>query len=53
MTHETHHGEAAERTHENAIVLPAPTFWPLVLAFGITLLFAGVVTHWVDRKSVV
>lgn len=47
MAHEEHHGEAGERTHEDAIILPAPTFWPLVLAFGITLLFAGIVTHWV------
>ena len=47
MTHEQHHGEAGERTHNDAIVLPAPTFWPLVLAFGITLLIAGLVTHWV------
>lgn len=47
MTHETHHGEAGERTQESAILLPAPTFWPLVLAFGITLLFAGILTHWV------
>lgn len=47
MTHEEHHGEAAERTREDSIVLPAPTFWPLVLAFGITLLFAGILTHWV------
>jgi hypothetical protein len=28
----------------NTIELPAPTPWPLVLAFGITLLFAGLVT---------
>ncbi len=28
------------------IQLPAPTFWPMVLAFGITLLLAGLVTHW-------
>ena len=27
--------------------MPAPTFWPMVFAFGITLLFAGMVTHWV------
>ena len=47
MTHETHHGEASERTHEDSILLPAPTFWPLVLAFGITLIFAGIVTQWV------
>ena len=28
------------------IELPAPTFWPMVFAFGITLLIAGIVTHW-------
>ncbi|HMF76337.1 MAG TPA: hypothetical protein VK604_11800 [Bryobacteraceae bacterium] len=28
------------------IQMPAPTFWPMVLAFGLTLLFAGMVTHW-------
>lgn len=28
------------------IQLPAPTFWPMVLAFGLTLLLAGIVTHW-------
>jgi hypothetical protein len=28
----------------NTVELPAPTAWPLVLAFGITLLFAGLVT---------
>ena len=27
--------------------MPAPTFWPMVFAFGVTLLFAGMVTHWV------
>ena len=27
------------------IHLPAPTAWPIVLAFGITLLFAGLVTN--------
>ncbi len=26
--------------------LPAPTAWPIVLALGITLLFAGLVTYW-------
>ena len=46
MAHETHHGEAAERTVESHIQLPAPTFWPIVFAFGLTLLFAGLVTHW-------
>lgn len=35
-----HSGEAAPGTVE----LPAPTSWPIVLAFGITLLCAGLVT---------
>jgi len=26
------------------IELPAPTAWPIVLAFGLTLVFAGLVT---------
>jgi hypothetical protein len=46
MPHETHHGEAAERTEETHIELPAPSFWPIVFAFGLTLLFAGLLTHW-------
>src|SRR6202007_393940 len=29
---------------QSTIHLPAPTAWPIVLAFGITLLFAGLVT---------
>jgi hypothetical protein len=28
-----------------AITLPAPTAWPIILAFGITLVFAGLVTN--------
>ncbi|MGA8029475.1 MAG: hypothetical protein WB992_20220 [Bryobacteraceae bacterium] len=47
MAHETHHGEAGERTEQTHIQLPAPTFWPIVFAFGLTLLFAGLVTQWV------
>ncbi len=34
-------------THEatqGAVNLPAPTAWPIILAFGITLLFAGLLT---------
>ena len=27
-----------------SIELPAPTAWPIVLAFGFTLIFAGLVT---------
>ena len=29
------------------VVLPAPTPWPMVLAFGLNLLITGMVTHWV------
>ncbi len=47
MAHETHHGEAGERSEQTHIEMPAPTFWPMVFAFGITLLFAGLVTHYV------
>lgn len=28
------------------VVLPVPTPWPMVLALGIALLIAGMVTHW-------
>lgn len=28
------------------VQLPAPTAWPMVLALGVTLLIAGMVTHW-------
>jgi hypothetical protein len=30
-----------------SIQLPAPTPWPLILALGLMLIFAGVITHWV------
>lgn len=40
-------GEAGERTEDTHIAMPAPTFWPMVFAFGVTLLLAGLVTHWV------
>jgi hypothetical protein len=35
-----------ERTNAPAgiVMLPAPTAWPIVLAFGVTLVFAGLVT---------
>jgi hypothetical protein len=29
------------------VVLPVPTPWPMVLALGVSLLIAGMVTHWV------
>jgi hypothetical protein len=33
--------------HDDGVVLPVPTAWPVVLALGITLTIAGMVTHWV------
>ncbi len=36
-------GQSAEN-RPNAVALPAPTAWPIVLAFGVTLLFAGLIT---------
>jgi hypothetical protein len=38
-----HSDESSRRPHE--IELPAPTAWPLVLAFGFTLLFTGLLTN--------
>jgi hypothetical protein len=36
-------------THTDTIHLPAPTAWPFFLAFGATLLFAGLVTSvWIS-----
>lgn len=40
----THDNTDLDR-HGTTIQLPAPTAWPFVLAFGMTLVFAGVVTN--------
>jgi hypothetical protein len=37
-------GSPAEMPQPKFVRLPAPTVWPIVIAFGITLLFAGLVT---------
>jgi hypothetical protein len=37
-------GLPVEATQPQTVKLPAPTAWPIVLAFGVTLLFAGLVT---------
>ena len=34
------------RSMTGAVSLPAPTAWPMVLALGIALMLAGMVTHW-------
>ncbi len=41
------HGEAGERTEQTHIEMPARSSWPMVLAFGIALVAAGFVTHYV------
>ena len=30
----------------DSVELPSPTAWPIVLAAGITLVFAGMLTMW-------
>lgn len=51
MAHESHHheshGEAGERTEETHIEMPELSFWPMIFAFGVALIAAGLVTHWV------
>jgi hypothetical protein len=39
-----HAGLPAEQAQLQTVKLPAPTAWPIILAFGVTLLFAGLVT---------
>ena len=36
--------EMARTKQSEFVELPAPTAWPFVLAFGVTLAFAGLVT---------
>jgi hypothetical protein len=43
------HGQGPGHDHSQptgAVQLPAPTAWPMVLALGISLMLAGMVTHW-------
>ena len=37
--------EQQQEQRPDKIETPAPTFWPMVTAFGLTLLCAGLVTH--------
>src|SRR5580700_9377166 len=39
-------GKAGERSARPSIEMPARSLWPLVLALGITSVFAGLVTHF-------
>jgi hypothetical protein len=47
MAVELNPGEAGEQTLESHIPMPAGSFWPMVFAFGVTLVAAGLVTHYV------
>src|ERR1035437_17298 len=44
MTLETFEAPAGAAQTPRTIDLPAPTAWPIILAFGFTLVFAGLVT---------
>src|SRR5271168_4520189 len=37
--------EEARENSKKSIAMPAPTAWPMALAFAITLIFAGLVTN--------
>ncbi len=43
----THHNTHDHEHRLDTIVLPAPTPWPMVFSLGVSLLIAGMVTHWV------
>lgn len=47
MEHRVDHGEAGERTEDTHVLMPKPTYWPMVFAFGIALTMAGLVTNFV------
>jgi hypothetical protein len=45
MAQDIQYGEAGERSDLTQIQMPAPTLWPLLLAFGLMLIFAGIAIH--------
>jgi hypothetical protein len=45
-SHSTPYNDESQHL-EGTVHLPAPTVWPFVLALGISLMLAGMVTHWV------
>lgn len=47
MEQSIHTREDGHTRMTGAIQLPAPTVWPMVLALGIALMIAGMVTNWV------
>jgi hypothetical protein len=40
------HGISGHTQPPDSVQLPSPTAWPMVLALGISLMLAGMVTHW-------
>ncbi|CAN5795551.1 cytochrome c oxidase subunit I [soil metagenome] len=40
--------ESKMSAHDVGIHLPPPSYWPIIVAFGITVFFAGLLTHRVD-----
>jgi len=45
--HSAEHGEHRGGVHSaEGVLLPVPTAWPMVLALGVSLMVAGMVTHW-------
>ena len=47
MTPNENNQHARHAHISDAVILPAPTPWPMVLALGVALMVAGMVTHWV------
>ena len=45
MEQDIQYGEAGERSDATQIPMPAPTLWPLALALGVMLIFAGIAVH--------
>ncbi|AXC15033.1 hypothetical protein ACPOL_5787 [Acidisarcina polymorpha] len=41
-----HNDGTGHAESEGFVQLPAPTIWPLILALGVSLSLAGLVTHW-------
>jgi uncharacterized membrane protein YagU involved in acid resistance len=45
MAQSIEYGQPGERTEATQVEMPAPTLWPLLLAFGLLLIFAGLALH--------
>ncbi|MGH8047000.1 MAG: hypothetical protein ACREKL_07115 [Chthoniobacterales bacterium] len=52
MSHDDSHSHDDPHQHGNAVDLPTPTPWPIITAFGLTLVFFGLVTdYWVSAAG--